>query len=269
MDEKPPAPTGAAAPARGKLPLLYRRIEPLNAQRHADVKLRNPTDFALARGVGAIPVTLGEFAIVARQYPIIFLATRTDAPPLAAAALGTNPNENLFVGADGRWLPGFYVPAYLRRLPFITGDTADSVRKAVYLDVESERVSREEGAALYENGELSKLGRTAIEFCRQYHGQVLGTAPFNGALAAAAVLTRRFYPDVGGAKPQRSSPTFLVVDEQKLAAVPDATFLDWRAKGWLGMVYLHLFSLAHFASFEKLKQRRAAEAATATPMGTA
>ncbi|MCC7047663.1 MAG: SapC family protein [Alphaproteobacteria bacterium] len=268
MDEKPPAP-GAPTPPKAPLPLLYRRIEPLNAQRHADVKLRNPADFALARGVGAIPVTLGEFAIVARQYPIVFLPTRTDAPPLAAAALGADPNENLFVGPDGRWMPGFYVPAYLRRLPFITGDTADRARKAVYLDVESERVSREEGAALYENGALSKLGRTAIEFCRQYHGQVLGTAPFNGALAAANILVRRFYPEPGGMKPRRGAPTFLAIDEQKLAGVPDATFLEWRAKGWLPMVYLHLFSLAHFASFEKLKQRRAAEAATATPMGTA
>jgi hypothetical protein len=269
MEANPPPAGAGAAPAQGSLPLLYRRIEPLNVARHGTIKLRNPTDFSLARGAGVIPVTLGEFAIVARQYPIVFLPTRPAAPPLAAAALGTGPTENLFVGPDGRWLPGFYVPAYLRRYPFITGDTENSERKAVYLDVESERVSRDEGAALYENGELSKLGQAAIEFCRQYHGQVLGTAPFNAAMAAANILVPRAYPDPGKQKQRKNAPGVLAIDEKKLAGVDDATFLDWRARGWIAMVYLHLFSLGNFAAIVQLKQRLASAVASATPVGRA
>jgi hypothetical protein len=269
MEPTPPPADGGSKPAPGALPLLYRRIEPLSAARHGGLKLRGPNDYGFARSTGIIPITLGEFSIAARQYPIVFLPSRPGAPPLAAAALGTGPGENLFVGADGRWLQGFYVPAYLRRYPFITGDTEQADRKAVYLDVESARVSREEGDALYEDQELSKLGKAAIEFCRQYHGQVLATAAFNAAMAQAEILIRRPYPADARPKAQKQAAPVLTIDERKLAAVDDTTFLDWRAKGWLPMIYLHLFSLTHFAALAQLKKRLLAAAAEAMPVGTA
>jgi len=262
-------PPAGAPSAQPTLPLLYRRIEPLNVARHGAVKMRGPNDYGFARGAGIIPITLGEFSIVARQYPIVFLPSRPGGPLLAAAALGTGPNDNLFVGADGQWLPGFYVPAYLRRYPFITGDTNEAERKAIYLDVESPRVSRDEGIALYENGELSKLGQAAVEFCRQYHGQVMATAAFNAAIAASDILIERSYPTDGAAKPRKNAPIMQSVDEKKLSGVADAAFLEWRGQGWIGMLYLHLFSLSNFAALMQLKKRRASAAAVATPVGNA
>lgn len=264
-----PPPAGAAQ-AKPALPLLYRRIEPLSATRHGAVRLRGPQDFSFARGAGIVPITLGEFSIVARQYPIVFLPTRPGAPPLAAAALGGSPRENLFVGADGQWLQGFYVPAYLRRYPFITGDTQEAERKAIYLDVESPRVSQDEGVALYENGELSQLGKAAVEFCRQYHGQVLATAAFNAAISAADILVPRSYPTEGDAKPRKNDPAMMTVDEAKLPSIDDATYLKWRAQNWIGMLYLHLFSISNFAALMQLRKRRATAAAAAvTPAGNA
>ncbi len=264
-EDQPPG----KAPAQPALPLLYRRIEPLGPARHGTIRLRGPNDYAFARSAGIVPVTLGEFSIVARQYPIVFVPARPGAPPIAAAALGTDPQENLFVQADGRWLQGFYVPAYLRRYPFITGDTDQADRKAVFLDVESPRVSQEEGEPLYQDGQLTGLGRAAVEFCRQYHGQVLATADFNAAMAAAGILVRRPYPVEPALRASRKPASILAADEKKLAAVDDATFLQWRAKGWLPMLYLHLFSLSHFAAIAQLKKRLLAATAGTPPAGTA
>ena len=244
-------------PAKPQLPLLYRRIEPMSLRQHGDLRLREIDNYSLARQVGLIPITLGEFPVIAKQYPIVFLRPAKGQPPMAVAALGTNPRENLFVGPDGRWLAGFYVPAYLRRYPFITGDTPDQARKAVYVDVESDRVSRDEGTPLYENGELSKAGKAAVEFCGQYHGMAEQTMPFAAALGEAGIFKAQDYPGVA-ATDARAPRIMIAVDERRLKAVPDATFLEWRAKDWLPAIYLHLSSLGHFTSLANLAKRIAA-----------
>jgi len=239
------------------LPLLYRRIEPMSLAQHRDLKLHDIEDFSLARQTGIVPITLAEFPIAAKQYPIVFLRPPKGQPPMAAVALGTNPRENLFIGADGRWFPGFYIPAYLRRYPFITGDTADKTRKAVFVDIESPRISREDGLSIYEDEGLSKIGKAAVDFCGQYHAQVEQSIPFGRALGDANIFMPHDYPDAA-AGPQREARLMMAIDERRLKAVSDTLFLEWRAKNWLPAIYLHLFSLTHFGALATLAKRRAA-----------
>jgi len=51
-----------------------------------------------------------------RHYPIVFTGT---GKPYPAAVLGLRVDQNLFIGPDGRWVEGIYVPAYVRRYPFV------------------------------------------------------------------------------------------------------------------------------------------------------
>ncbi len=244
-------------PQAAPLPLLYRRVEPMSLAQHGGLKLVDIEDFSLARDVGLVPVTLGEFPVVAKQYPIVFLRPPKGQPPIPVAALGTHPRENLFVGPDGRWLSGFYVPAYLRRYPFITGDTADKTRKAVFVDVESPRISRDNGLPIYENDGLSKIGKAAVDFCGQYHAQAEQTTPFARALGDANIFMPQDYPVATLPNQPREGRLMMAIDERRLKAVSDTTFLDWRGKNWLPSIYLHLFSLGHFAALANLAKRRA------------
>lgn len=251
------APESTDKPA-APLPLLYRRIEPMSLAQHRDLRLQDIEDFSLARQTGIIPITLAEFPIAAKQYPIVFLRPPKGQPPMAAVALGTNPRENLFVGIDGRWLAGFYIPAYLRRYPFITGDTQDKARKAVFVDVESPRISREDGLPIYENEALSKIGKAAVDFCGQYHAQVEQSLPFSRALGDANIFMPQDYPVDTVPGPKREPRLMMAIDERRLKAVSDTLFLEWRAKNWLPAIYLHLFSLSHFGALANLAKRRAA-----------
>jgi SapC len=36
---------------------------------------------------------------------------------------------------------------------------------------------------------------------------------------------------------------FKVIDEARFTKLPDATFMQWRRKGWLPLVYAHFFSI--------------------------
>ncbi|NIR58894.1 MAG: SapC family protein, partial [Gammaproteobacteria bacterium] len=55
------------------------------------------------------------FASAGLDYPIIF--TGPDRVPLAV--LGMRAGQNLFIGDDGVYEPNRYVPAFIRRYPFV------------------------------------------------------------------------------------------------------------------------------------------------------
>lgn len=251
-----PSAADPATKRNARLPLFYRRIEPLNLAQHGKLKLRHTDRHLMARGAGLIPLTLVEFPVAGRQYPIVFLPPAGGQPPAAVIAAGTHPAENLFVSTDGEWMPGFYVPAYLRRYPFITGNTKDDERKAVFIDVDADRLSTDEGAPLYEDGELSKAAKSALDFCGQYHTGVQRTAAFTAALHAAEILVPSAPAGID-LPPGQKAAQFLAIDEQKLAAVDDEIFLLWRKQGWIAPIYLHLISLGNFAALAELKKRRA------------
>lgn len=45
---------------------------------------------------------------------------------------------------------------------------------------------------------------------------------------------------------------FKTVDPEKLDAVPDDVFLDWRRRHWLPPLFAHLFSAAYSLPFTEL-----------------
>src|SRR5271169_2906177 len=103
-----------AAPV--ELPVLYHQPRPLNATVDAGKSLDRPKNHLYARGTNSVALTFAEFAQAMRSYPIVF----TGGEPVAAMAiLGLRDKENLFVDAAGNWQSGAYVPAYIRRYPFI------------------------------------------------------------------------------------------------------------------------------------------------------
>jgi len=250
----------AAAPAAGSpppvapaLPVLYIRPEPLDPKRHGELCLRDRSDLSAFRKTGVAPITLSEFPAVARHYPIVFLTGPAGQPPSIAAVLGSDPNENLFVGADGRWQADAYIPAYFRRYPFITGTAGADDRIAVFIDAGSERLTTGAGERLFEAGEPTALTKEALEFCRRFHRDAAATAPFVQALVDAGVLAERTVQARDQNAPRLAWRGFMAVDERKLSEVPDATFLAWRKPGWLGAIYLHLFSIGHFAGIARRK----------------
>ncbi|MEM8827126.1 MAG: SapC family protein, partial [Pseudomonadota bacterium] len=109
---------GAAAPEQqaAQLPLFYKSLVPLSSQQHAKfgVDVRKTLEFT--RGMHAIPLTVDEFASAQRHYPIIFSGGETPAP---LALLGLQEGQNFFLNEDGTWREETYVPAYIRRYPFM------------------------------------------------------------------------------------------------------------------------------------------------------
>src|ERR1700757_2898105 len=105
-----------AAPTQN-LPLFYNGIEPLNSTQHAKMKVRPLLSMAQLGRTHAIPLTVDEFTLVQRHYPIVFSIGES---PIPMALMGLNEGVNVFLNEEGRLHdPTMYVPAYIRRYPFL------------------------------------------------------------------------------------------------------------------------------------------------------
>lgn len=124
--ESGPQPATAGVTVQGQPPLFYERPRPLHLTEHANLGLRSPMTYAFAATTVAVPVLLGELLTASRDYPIVF---GPGDPPVPVAFMGVNKGENVFVGKDGSWLSGAYIPAYIRRCPFLLVEAGDSKRR--------------------------------------------------------------------------------------------------------------------------------------------
>lgn len=101
--------------------LFYERPVPLNRTQHKDLRLKGIPSLRFAAGVHSVPLTGVEFPAAARDLPILFAgSSMEEAGPMAL--LGLRQNENLFIDADGQWAANTYVPAFVRRYPFVLAE---------------------------------------------------------------------------------------------------------------------------------------------------
>src|SRR5258706_211038 len=133
-----------------KPPFGYNDIAPLN--RNQKVRLLSPGEIpAFAHGLNSIPISYSEFALVAREYPIIFSSTGNNQNFAPVAVLGMVPGENLY-NNKGKWASDVYVPAYVRRFPFcMTTVTLDKVvQQNRLICVEKSHIDEKDGESMFD-----------------------------------------------------------------------------------------------------------------------
>jgi hypothetical protein len=231
---------GASSPAP-RLPPLYTSLAPLTVEQHRALRVR-PTGYAFASGLLAVPLGLDEFPLAARHMPVVFA---TQAPHLPLALLSAAHEKNQFVDAEGRWREGAYIPAYLRRFPFLlVRATAQSEELVLCLDPAAPQFSDSEGEAIFDaEGKLSVLGNQALEFCRAVEVSFARAAAFAeglvmlGLLAPAAVQF-----DQGGQKTRVDG--FHAIQREAFMKLSGEQLVLLRDKGWLDPLHAHVFSVA-------------------------
>jgi hypothetical protein len=252
MDE--PKREAASSPAPGpasltETPVFYRQPRPLEPVRYAGKSLREMTDFNFARASNSVPVNGVEFPPAMRNYPLVFTVSQ----PLAAlAVLGLRDRENLFVEADGSWRADCYVPAYVRRYPFIFTQSPKGDQLILCIDDASDLLVEDASRPLFVNNAPSPVVGRGLAFCGEYQGQYNATQEFVAALEKHEILV---HSQVQFAlEPGRSVSLggFRVVDEGKLNALPDPVFMEWRKRGWIPMIYCHLLSLSNWQRLAQL-----------------
>lgn len=250
---------GKASPG-GSLPLFYKNPMPLDRQKHTKLSLKRNFGLDFTRGINAVPVNAIEMIQTCMFYPIAF---SPDASATPVAVLGLRDNENLFINTDGQWYPDAYIPAYIRRYPFIFSEVPGGDQLSLCVDMDPKIVAESGDQPFFDDkGEATALAKSALEFCKSYHAAARQTLDFSKALVAADLLVPREARVNVGEKAKISFSGFRIIDEKKLADLPDATFVEWRKKGWLPFIYAHLFSGAQWGRLTRLlSEKIGAEAA--------
>lgn len=237
--------TVAGAPQLSGNVLFYNRPEPLTKEAHGRLGVkRSDTPYAFARSSNVIPLMVTEFSPAALSYPVIFAGdARTP-----VAVTGIAPAENLFIDDRGVYEPDAYVPAYVRRYPFVFANDPTGEQLIVCIDRSADAVAEHADAPFFMNGEPSDFTQRAIKFCEDFETERRRTESFVDLLKANDLFDVRkatFTPrDAEGAagEPQQIAEYFAVSEERLNALAPDK-LAELRDNGALGQIYAHLVSL--------------------------
>jgi hypothetical protein len=226
--------------AKHQMPLFYKNPVPLDMAQHGDLSLKKNFGLGFTKSVNAAPINLIEMPQICHSYPIAF---SPDASATPVAILGLRDNENLYLNEKGEWVSDAYIPAYIRRYPFIFSEVKGGDQLTLCVDMGDDTVEKGGEQKFFDaDGKPSALSQNALEFCKSYHSAAQQTMAFCKDLVAHDLLiTRQAEISVPGGK-KISFSGFRIVDEEKLAKLDDKTFLEFRKKGWLPFIYAHLFS---------------------------
>lgn len=240
--------------------LIYQNPVPLNATTHADLCLKAAGTYEFAAQVNSVPLTAAEFAQAALSYPIVF--SGDDDAPMPAAVFGLGKGENVFVEPDGSWSGG-YVPAFLRRYPFVFSKASADGQLVLFLDDSYDGFNTDgKGERLFDaDGEQTNYLKSVINFMQGFQASFARTELFGKRLAELNLLrpaeANLRLPDgrstrMGG---------FRTVDREALKALGDADLRKMFDMDELECIYLHLASLGHIEAIAK----RTTLAGEATP----
>ena len=230
------------ASAPNQLPIFYNALEPLSSNAHGNFKTRAANSAPFLAKAHAVPITVDEFVSAQRYYPIVFSVGDN---PVPLALMGLNEGVNVFVDDEGKLLGECYVPAYIRRYPFMLArlrPEADEL--SLVFDPQSGLVGDfEEGQPLFDNGQPSEATNAVLKFCEEFELSAQRTNAFMKELSESELLMDGEVT----IQPSNSDKPFIyrgfqMVDENKMRELRGDTLRKMNQNGMLQQVRAHLFS---------------------------
>lgn len=243
--------------------LIYETAVPITLARHAQWSVEAGDNYAFSRHINSVPLMAAEFARAQAEYPLIFAGSEEAVTP--AVILGMRGGENLYLDGQHQWAAK-YVPAFVRRYPFVFSASADGATFTLCVDEAFAGCNQEgRGERLFDDaGKPTPYVQSVLRFLQGYQAEFARTQAFCRKLQALG-LFEPMQAQVSLASGQILSLTgFMSVSREKLHALPAETLAELAKSGELELIYLHLNSMQHFEGLrERLNTAQPAEAAAA------
>ncbi|MCA0919581.1 SapC family protein [Pseudooceanicola nanhaiensis] len=244
--------------------LFYERAVPVTAKAHRDLSIRTGQTYRFAEKVNSVPLTAIEFSAAAAHYPIVFAGTAEKVMPVVI--LGVKDAENFYVDAEGKWTGG-YIPAFVRRYPFVFATDQDSKNFILYVDETFEGCNRNgKGERLFDaDGTQTQYLQNILRFLQEYQGQFRRTEAYCKRLMDLELLQpmQAQFNLADGAR--RSLSGFMAINREKLRKLGDADLRAMFDTDELECTFLHLHSMRHFNDMLGKLASPAAEAPDTAP----
>lgn len=230
--------------------LFYKNPQPLSAEDHGGLGVKQiPQPFGFLREAHAVPVTVTEFGIAAASYPVIFVGDERT----PVAVMGVRQGQNLYVNAEGMVLEDYYIPAFVRRYPFVFAADEGSDRLLLCVDRSAPMVSNQPEVPFFQNGQPTQFTNDAIEFCKEFERQRRATVDFVKLVRDMDLFEQKTVtfqprdPQGNATGDVQKVADYWAISEERLSALPAEKFMELRNNGALGACYAHLVSLLNWS----------------------
>lgn len=235
---------------------MYKKLVLLTYEQHKDLKLNPLTDFSFTNNMHLAALTVHEFMRAAAIYPIVFIPNGNAYQPVAL--IGLQPEENLFLDADRRWLAS-YIPTSIRRYPFALVKTPTEGEFSIYLDAESTNLKATEGEAIFvEKDQFSETFTKLTEMLKEHQVSDVLTQDFCQRLQDLDLLAPLKIGYQVGDQGHNLEGCF-VVNEQAFNELSEEDFGQFKQRGYLPAIYAQGISMGQVERLIMLKQQQGAE----------
>ncbi len=192
----------------------------------------------------SVPLAIGEFYEACKDYPILFSKDQ-EGNWVALALLGYN-NKNVYLDEKNRFKMGKYIPAFLRRYPFVLvqNDAKDNFSLGIEEQaLEPLNATNQQRALFKEDKTPSDLAKNTLDFLVRFHGELQASNAFIKELDTWQLLVEKSANITDEKGQTHTLNGFFTINEEKMNHLGEAKKLDIFKKGAIPLITAHLISL--------------------------
>jgi len=229
---------------------MYKKVKLLSKE-DKGLKVDAVKGFKYAKDLTQCIITVDEFFKASKSTPIVF-AKNEAGEYFASTLLGIEKDTNNFVNGRGEWVSGEYIPAYVRRYPFIFVQEKDTL--ALAYDENCKEINDKKGQDLFdEKGEITEYTQNVMKFMENFQSSSVKTSAFIKDLDTMGLLEdANANMNVAGKK--FAFTGFKKVNEEKLNALSDEQTMKLIKNGSYKLVVAHLISMGNFDKLISLQK---------------
>ncbi len=227
--------------------LFYKNIVPISRETHKNLKFNDNKDMNFAANTHWTPVAGDEFYQAALNYPILFMGAETPDGKTSytpVAMLGLSNGKNDFLDVENKWKADTYIPAFIRRYPFVLAGTPDQKELTICFDSESGMFNELEGIDLFNSdGSVSPFMENRINLLNGFKNSMEQTVKFVETLSKMDLLKKQSIDIRNNVGQTARLTNFWLIDTEKFNTLSADRLGKLHKEHHLGWIFAHLMSL--------------------------
>ena len=232
------------------------RYEVLNSEKHGQLRIKTGYGAALGDAVMYAMTYPMEFRDIQSCYPILFTKDTNTGGFFAAALLGFEADQNLFLQDDG-W-DAAYVPALVQRQPFLIARSGENDARppVVSLDIDHPRVNEAVGEAMFDTGgEPTEFLQQKIALLDKLHRGLQHGSGFIDTLLQHELLEQITLDLAFNDGNKKTLQGFYCIAEEQLYQLKGDVLESLNQAGYLQPVFMAVASLSRVRDLIERRNR--------------
>lgn len=226
---------------------MYTNVKLILKDEDKNLKAQPIENYSFASNLSQCIIGLDEIFKASLSYPIVFIKGKDKFSAMTLMSLENN--KNLFIDKDGKFIENNYIPAHLRKYPFIFVQDNDTLHLAY--DSDCQAINKKSGQALFDqDGKNTAYLDGVLKFLNDFQNTCNNMDKFIKELDDAKVLEDSTI-NVNNGKFIVNG--FLKVNEEKLNNLDKYILRDLVKSGAYKLAIAHLLSYNNLDKLTTLK----------------